>query len=69
MFHYTVEINSVFVMDVTSLQNVKDIYCDDMGSWKSNETYSTVIEVDADGDVTTVVLDDKKIHSQSVCTR
>ena len=58
-----VEINSVFVIDTVSLRSVKDIYCDDMGSWKSNGTYSCVV---ADGDATTVVLYDEESLSKTM---
>ena len=61
-----VEINSVFVIDTVSLRSIKDIYCDDMGSWKSNGTYSCVVEVSADGDATTVVLYDEESLSKTM---
>ena len=31
-----VENNVVFIVDLGKLKNVKDLYCDDMGSWQYN---------------------------------
>ena len=37
-----------------------------MGSWKSNGTYSCVVEVSADGNATTVVLYDEESLSKTM---
>ena len=42
----------VFVVDLSKLSHVRDIYCDDMGSWKYNGVYRSWIDVDEDGFVT-----------------
>ena len=49
-----VESNVVFVVDLGKLEAAKDLYCDDMGSWKHNGVYHCWLEVDANGFVTSM---------------
>lgn len=44
-----VEHNAVFVVDLSALECVKDLNCDDMGSWQSNGVYRAWINVDSNG--------------------
>ena len=44
--------NTAFVVDVSKLKCVKDLHCDDMGSWHCNGIYKSWIEVDFTGFVT-----------------
>ena len=44
----------MFVVKLSSLKHKKDIYCDDMGSWKSNGHYTSIVDVDAGGDISCV---------------
>lgn len=44
--------NAAFVVDVSKLKCVKDLYCDDMGSWHCNGAYKSWIEVDFTGYIT-----------------
>ena len=46
------EHNAIFVVDISKLEDKKDIYCVDMGSWKYNGVYWSWVEVDEDGFVT-----------------
>ena len=41
-----VENNVVFIVDFGKLEMTKDLYCDDMGSWKHNGVYHCWVEVD-----------------------
>ena len=47
-----VENNVVFVVDLGKLETTKDLYCDDMGSWKHNGVHHLWVEVDDLGFVT-----------------
>ena len=47
-----VENNVVFVVDLGKLETTKDLYCDDMGSWKHNGVHHSWVEVDDLGFVT-----------------
>ena len=47
-----VENNVVFVIDLGKLKMSRDVYCDDMGSWKHNGVYHSWVEVDDIGFVT-----------------
>jgi hypothetical protein len=58
-----VEINAVFVVDLAFLRCIRDLYCDDMGSWKSNGKYSCVLEVTDDGFVNLMTDDTPFTHS------
>ena len=49
-----VENNTVFVVDLGKLKSAKDIYCDDMGSWRHNGVYHTWLDVDSNGHVSTL---------------
>ena len=44
-----VEHNSTFIVDLSLLGRPKDIYVDDMGSWKYNGVYRTWVTVESDG--------------------
>ena len=44
-----VEHNTTFVVDLSLLGSPKDIYVDDMGSWKYNGVYRTWVNVESDG--------------------
>ena len=44
-----VEHNAVFVVDLSALECVKDLNCDDMGSWQSNGVYRAWMDVDSNG--------------------
>lgn len=44
-----VEHNAVFIVDLSALECVKDLNCDDMGSWQSNGVYRAWIHVDSNG--------------------
>ena len=44
-----VEHNSTFIVDLLQLGSSKDIYVDDMGSWKYNGVYRTWVSVESDG--------------------
>ena len=44
--------NTVFVVDLPKLRCTKDLYCDDMGSWRCNGIYKSRIEVDFTGYIT-----------------
>lgn len=48
-----IEHNTVFVVDLSKLKNTKDIFCDDMGSWKHSGVFTTWLEVDENGFTTT----------------
>ena len=56
---FSVEINSVFVVDLNHLHSPKDILCDDMGVWKWGGSYRKWCEVDDDGTVS--VLNEKSL--------
>ena len=47
-----VEHNSTFNVDLSLLGSPKDIYVDDMGSWKYNGVYRTWVTVESDGYMT-----------------
>ena len=47
-----VEHNAVFIVDLSKLDCVKDLNCDDMGSWQSNGVYRSWVHVDSNGFVT-----------------
>ena len=47
---FSVNCNSVFIIDLTSLGSPKDINCDDMGSWTWKGSYRCWCSVE-DGDV------------------
>ena len=49
-----VESNAVFIVDMGKLGSVKDLYCDDMGSWQYNGVYRTWLEVDESGYIATL---------------
>jgi len=44
-----VERNAVFVVDLSNLEHLGDIHCDDMGSWLSNGVYKSWVDVDETG--------------------
>ena len=44
-----IEQNATFIVNLSELNNPKDIYVDDMGSWKYNGVYRTWITVEEDG--------------------
>ena len=44
-----VEHNATFVVDLTELESPKDMYADDMGSWKYNGVYRAWATVESDG--------------------
>ena len=48
----SVEHNAVFVIDLSALECVKDLNCDDMGSWQSNGVCQAWVHVDSNGFVT-----------------
>ena len=48
------ENNAVFIVDLGMLKSVKDLYCDDMGSWQYNGVYHLWLEVDETGFVSTL---------------
>ena len=47
-----VQHNVVFVVNLAKLGNVKDLYCDDMGSWRCNGVYRSWLKVNDIGFVT-----------------
>ena len=47
-----VEHNSTFIVDLSLLGSPKDIYVDDMGSWKYNGVYRTWVTIESDGYMT-----------------
>ncbi|MCG8624910.1 MAG: hypothetical protein MJE68_23290, partial [Proteobacteria bacterium] len=49
-----VENNVAFIVDLGKLKNVKDLYCDDMGSWQYNGVYHSWLTVDDAGFVSTM---------------
>lgn len=49
-----VEHNATFIVDLGKLGTVKDLYCDDMGSWQYNGVYHAWLEVDDAGYVATL---------------
>ena len=49
-----VENNTVFIVDMGKLGSVKDLYCDDMGSWQYNGVYRAWLEVDDSGYIATL---------------
>ena len=49
-----VEHNAVFTVDLEKLNNVKDLYCDDMGSWQYNGVYHSWLTVNDIGFVSTL---------------
>ena len=49
-----VESNAVFIVDLGKLKSMKDLYCDDMGSWQYNGVYHTWLEVDELGFISTL---------------
>ena len=49
-----VEHNAVFIVDLGKLNNVKDLYCDDMGSWQYNEVYHSWLTVNDIGFLSTL---------------
>ena len=44
-----IEHNVIFVVDLSKLKNIRDIFCDDMGSWKYNGIFKTWIQSDDNG--------------------
>lgn len=48
-----VEHNTVFVIDLSKLKRTKDIFCDDMGSWKYNGVFVVWVDVAENGFTTT----------------
>ena len=44
-----IEHNTVFVVDISRLDCIKDLGCDDMGSWKCNGVYHAWVDVDSNG--------------------
>ena len=44
-----IEHNSTFVVNLSELSDPKDIYVDDMGSWRYNGVYRSWITVESDG--------------------
>ena len=44
-----IEHNATFVVNLSELDDPKDIYVDDMGAWKYNGVYRTWIAVESDG--------------------
>ena len=44
-----VEHNSTFIVDLSLLDSPKDIYVDDMESWKYNGVYRTWVSIESDG--------------------
>ena len=49
-----VEKNTVFIVDLGKLKNIKDLYCDDMGSWQYNGVYHSWLTVNDAGFVSTM---------------
>ena len=47
-----IEHNATFIVNLSELNNPKDIYVDDMGSWKYNGVYRTWIMIEEDGFMT-----------------
>ena len=47
-----VEHNSTFIVNLTKLSSPKDVYADDMGSWKYNGVYRAWVAINEDGFVT-----------------
>jgi len=47
-----VEHNASFVVDISKLKSMKDLYCDDMGSWICNGIYKSWVDVDFTGYIT-----------------
>ena len=47
-----VEHNVAFIVDLTKLKHVRDVHCDDMGSWTCNGVYRSWVDVDDTGFVT-----------------
>lgn len=44
-----IEHNAVFVVDLSALECMKDLNCDDMGSWQANGVYRAWVNVNSNG--------------------
>ena len=51
---FDISCNSVFVIDMSSLMNPRDIVCDDMGVWKWKGSYQRWFSVDETGCIVTI---------------
>ena len=51
---FDISCNSVFVIDMSSLMNPKDIVCNDMGVWKWKGSYRRWLSVDETGYIVTI---------------
>ena len=49
---FSVACNSVFIVDLSCLDNAKDVQCDDMGAWKDNGHFKQWCSVTEDGSAT-----------------
>ena len=45
----SIEHNAIFVVNLSELRDPKDIYVDDMGSWRYNGVYKSWVSVEVDG--------------------
>lgn len=45
----SIEHNATFVVNLSELRDPKDIYVDDMGSWRYNGVYKSWVSVESDG--------------------
>ena len=63
-----VEQNSVFVINLSFLKHFKEIHCDDKGSWKSYGSYKSVVNVDSEGAITTLITDEMMTFPYMIST-
>ena len=51
---FSINVNSVFIVDMSQLNSTKDVFCDDMGVWKWGGSYKKWCLVGEDGRVETL---------------
>ena len=60
---FAVEINSVFVLDLTRLSSPSDVTCDDMGVWKWGGSSRRWLTVDEEGFVSFIEENDNELDN------
>ena len=60
----SVNINSVFVIDLNKLSSAKDVHCDDMGVWKWGGSNKRCVRVDEEGFVGFMTKKEEKPNSK-----
>ena len=58
-----VEHNSTFIVDLSLLGSPKDIYVDDMGSWKYNRLYQQIVQIEM---IVYTILRKKTLYTRQV---